>query len=57
MLTTKFKSERGKMKTNLDVEAARMKYSAKRKLVTVQTDKSATEATRFCRMQVIFNTN
>ena len=57
MLTTKFKSERGKLKTNLDVVAARVKYSAKRKLLPAQTDESATEAKRCCRMQVITNTN
>ena len=60
MLTTKFKSERGKLKTNPDVVAARVKFSAKRKLVGTNfhlADESATEAKRCCGMQVILNTN
>lgn len=53
MLITKFKSERGQLKDNTEVTAARSKFSAKRKLSTV-TEHETSEAKRCIRLEVNF---
>lgn len=51
MLISKFKSERGKLKDNTEVSAARCKYSAKRKL-GISTEPEGSEAKRCSRLEV-----
>ena len=53
MLITKFKSERGKLKENAEVAAARTKYSAKRQLIAAtESESEPSEAKRCSRLEV-----